>query len=536
MKMTKKNNNPIIFLRTQLFVLMAITTLVSNELYANNITVSNVSLTGQNTTSGINNIANFSYIQFDLNWENSWRTSSGLSNWDAAWVFVKYRKSGTAVWSHATLNTTASNHTAPTGSTISQSDGTGIFIYRSTNGTGTFSLTDVELRWQYAADGLSDTNTVEISVQAIEMVYVPQAAFAAGSGGNEASKFTLTTINTGTATTVPSGTGAKGGEAGGYPTGQTAPSNASWPNGYNAFYCMKYETSQKQYVDFLNKLTRAQQNTRTSTSLASGTTSVTNRYVMCNGSNAGSLGSITMEYRNGIRCDATIHTSNPITFYCDFDGDGTGNESTDGQNIACSFLGWNDVAAYLDWSGLRPMTELEFEKACRGDQTPVANEYAWGSTSITRSTGISNSGLNNETTSTSGANTIYDAGTSLSNGPLRTGSFAGSNTTRAQAGATYYGIMDMSGNVWERTVTIGHADGRSFTGEHGNGAITIAGDANVSNWPGTNAQGIAFRGGVWSFGGDFLRVSDRGAGGHNGGNVDAVRRYYMSGRGVRTAP
>ena len=368
--MTKKHNNLIIYFRTQLFVLMAIATLVSHKLSANNITVSNVSLTGQNTTSGTNNSANFCYVQFDINWENSWRTSSGSSNWDAAWVFVKYRKSGTVLWNHATLNTTASNHTAPTGSTISQSDGTGIFIYRSANGTGTFSLTDLELRWQYAADGLLDSNTVEIAVQAIEMVYVPQGAFAAGGIGQEASKFTLTTINTGTATTAPSGTGAKGGAAGGYPTSQTAPSNATWPNGYNAFYCMKYEISQEQYVDFLNKLTRDQQNERTSTSLGSGTTSVTNRYVMCNGS--------TMQYRNGIRCDATIHTSNPITFYCDFDGDGTGNESTDGQNIACNWLGWSHVAAYLDWSGLRPMTELEFEKACRGDQTPVANEYAWG--------------------------------------------------------------------------------------------------------------------------------------------------------------
>ena len=521
--MTKKHNNLIIYFRTQLFVLMAIATLVSHKLSANNITVSNVSLTGQNTTSGTNNSANFCYVQFDINWENSWRTSSGSSNWDAAWVFVKYRKSGTVLWNHATLNTTASNHTAPTGSTISQSDGTGIFIYRSANGTGTFSLTDLELRWQYAADGLLDSNTVEIAVQGIEMVYVPQGAFAAGSGGSEANKFTLTTINTGTATTAPSGTGAKGGAAGGYPTSQTAPSNATWPNGYNAFYCMKYEISQEQYVDFLNKLTRDQQNERTSTSLGSGTTSVTNRYVMCNGS--------TMQYRNGIRCDATIHTSNPITFYCDFDGDGTGNESTDGQNIACNWLGWSHVAAYLDWSGLRPMTELEFEKACRGDQTPVANEYAWGSTSIAKSTGISNSGLHNETTSTSGANTIYDAG-STSDGPLRTGSFASTATTRVQAGATYYGIMDMSGNVWERTVTIGNVTGRNFTGAHGDGVITSAGAADVSNWPGTNAIGIGFRGGVWSFNDFYLLVSNRSV----ASSTDAVSRYYMSGRGIRTAP
>ncbi len=521
--MIKQKRNTLIYFRTKIFVIMAVVTLLNHELSANNITVSNISLTGQNTTSGINNVANFSFIQFDINWENSWRTSSGSSNWDAAWVFVKYRKSGSVVWNHATLNTTSSNHTAPTGSTISQSDETGIFIYRSTNGTGTFSLTDVELRWQYAADGLLDTNTIEIAVQAIEMVYVPQGAFAAGSGGSEASRFTLTTIDDDDATVTPSKSGALGGEAGGYPTGQTAPSSATWPNGYNAFYCMKYETSQKQYVDFLNKLTRNQQDARTSTSLGSGTTSVTNRYVMCNRS--------TLQYRNGIRCDATIHTSNPITFYCDFDGNGTGNESTDGQNIACNWLGWSHVAAYLDWSGLRPMTELEFEKACRGDQNPVANEYAWGSTSITTSTGISNSGLHNETTSTSGANTVYGRG-SVSDGPLRTGSFASTATTRVQAGATYYGIMDMSGNVWERTVTIGNGTGRNFTGDHGNGVITSAGLADVSNWPGSNAIGIGFRGGVWSFNDFYLLVSNR----QHASSIDAVSQYYMSGRGVRTAP
>jgi hypothetical protein len=38
---------------------------------------------------------------------------------------------------------------------------------------------------------------------------------------------------------------------------------ANWPNGFNAFYCMKYEVSQQGYVDFLNTLTYTQQVTRT---------------------------------------------------------------------------------------------------------------------------------------------------------------------------------------------------------------------------------------------------------------------------------
>ena len=63
-----------------------------------------------------------------------------------------------------------------------------------------------------------------------------------------------------------------------------------------------------------------------------------------------------------------------------------------------------DGAAYADWSGLRPMTELEFEKACRGNQTPVANEFAWGTASITAATGISNDGAADEVDGTAGAN------------------------------------------------------------------------------------------------------------------------------------
>ena len=58
----------------------------------------------------------------------------------------------------------------------------------------------------------------------------------------------------------------------------------------------------------------------------------------------------------------------------------------------------------------------------------------------------------------------------------------------AGAGATYYGIMDMS-EACMRGVTIGNADGKSFTGSHGNGVLNSTGDADASNWPGTSASG-----------------------------------------------
>ena len=155
--------------------------MMATMLSANNINVTNVKLTGQNTTG------QYSLVQFDISWENSWRTSSAPNNWDAAWVFVKYKVSG-GTWNHAMLNLTG--HTAPSGSTITPaSDGTGAFIYRDAIGTGAFSKTGVQLRWNYGANGVADNAVVDIQVFAIEMVYVPTGAFTVGSGGTEAGAF-----------------------------------------------------------------------------------------------------------------------------------------------------------------------------------------------------------------------------------------------------------------------------------------------------------------------------------------------------------
>jgi len=449
---------------------------------ANNIQISNTKLTGQNTAEG------YTLVQFDLSWENSWRTSSAPNNWDAAWVFVKYRitaaNGGDDLWKHARLHNNGHSGGTGTGATIdvglltpgnafdaNTNPGIGIFIYRSANGTGAFSVAGAQLRWNYSANGVADDDLLEIKVFAIEMVYVPQGAFAAGSGGSESSAFTLTTINTANATTAPAGTGGFNGSAqGGYPTGQTAPANASWPNGYSAFYCMKYETTQQQYVDFLNTLTLTQMGYRRASQTG---------------------------YRHDIKiCGVAYCTTNPY--------------------VACNYLSWMDGAAYADWAGLRPMTELEFEKACRGTVAPVADEYAWGTIEITQVTGINNSGAANETAANSGNGLSVHGNHGSVQGPLRVGALATSSTTIRQAsGASYYGIMELSGNLWERAVTVGNDTGRDFTGVHGDGALSTNGNANETAWPGlssgevTDATGSGFRGGHWFTFAAFMRVSER---------------------------
>ena len=61
-----------------LLLLFCLFMLISYSGFTNNITVTNLSLTGQNVTE------HFAMVKFDISWENSWRTSSSPNNWDAA--------------------------------------------------------------------------------------------------------------------------------------------------------------------------------------------------------------------------------------------------------------------------------------------------------------------------------------------------------------------------------------------------------------------------------------------------------------------
>lgn len=482
--------------------------LINSSAFANNITIFNYSLTDRNVTN------HSIMVKFDISWENSWRTSLAPNNWDAAWVFVKYRV-GTGEWQNSWLNNTG--HINPTGSTITTglldptlpfnqttNPGIGAFIYSNTDGTGTFTKRGVQLRWNYGANGLADNAVVDIRVYTIEMVYVPQDNFFIGSGGNETAsfyKYPVTTnpylisgegaITVGTANdNLYYSTGFSSGD-------QLGPIPTAFPKGYKAFYCMKYEISQQAYVDFLNSLTQTQANIRKYTSTS-------NRYAIT--------------------------------------GSTIGNYATNNPFVACNYLSWADLAAYLDWSGLRPMTELEFEKACRGTQATAPNEYAWGTTGIANNPyTLNNSGLSNEyissNYSTTDGNAAFPYTTPLNgdiNGPVRVGIFAGNglNTGRITSGGTYYGIMEMSGNVWERPVTVGNPTGRTFTGANGNGLLTATGEADVSNWPGITGLGACFRGGCWNDNLIHLRVSHRDLAAYD----NDTRIVNSGGRGIRVAP
>ena len=508
--------------------LMVIT--AQSNFFANNISISNISLVN-NSGSG------YSFVKFDVNWQNSWRISNGAANWDAAWVFVKYRvRSGP--WMHAFLDN--SGHFTGSGTASSITPGLlntanpynpntnpamGVFVHRSGNGFGTFTQTGLQIRWNYGANNILDGESVDIKVFAVEMVYVPQGSFNVGDGtttniqghfrnGSTNSPLTISSENALTLGGTANGNLANNNASGMFTTDDfnnttTRTLPAAFPKGFNAFYCMKYEITQQQWIDFFNVLDN---NQKTSRDITGGTYNLT-----------------------GKASDAVINRNN-ISWTS---GDATLNGGTFG-NVACNFLSWMDGAAFADWAALRPMTELEFEKACRGGLTPVANEFAWGTTSITGATGISNSGANNEVASNAGANTVFNNNANVQ-GPLRVGSFATGTSTREQAGASYYGIMNLSDNLWERSVCVGNSTGRNFTGSiHGNGLLTLDGFCDISTWPGyvnnsnkvENDTGIGFRGGAWPATSLLLRVSDR----FYTNLLDPYRSSNRSFRAVRTAP
>lgn len=485
----------------------------SADLMANNLQVKEVQLTGQNVGS------QFTLIQFDISWENSWRYSAGPANWDAAWIFVKFRV-GSGDWQHASINYvdgTATNdgHSEPVGATITTpSDGVGVFLHRANDGSGDVSWENVALRWNYGADGVGNNAYVDVEVFAIEMVYVPQGSYQLGGGtGSEQGKFfegagplNFTTpyeVTSEAPIVVGPGVGqlyyfGLSGEAG----DQGGPIPTQFPKGYDAFYCMKYEVTQAQWVTFFNSLTQTQKTNNDLTDLDH------------RGPNGTDRNEVNWDGSNGA---STEHPSVPITF-----------------------LLWGEILAYMDWAGLRPMTELEFVKACRGPLPTIPEGYAWGTPNLIDSDytydlmdkRTEKEELVNPVSGIGNANWLYSA--LFEDGPYRSGIFAASAKypRREDAGASFFGLMEMTGNVSEMAITIGTPQGRAFRSNHGDGELDTNGEANVSFWPPITGEGGGLFGGSWFSLGESLWINDRRDA--TAGNVGYFNDVGF--RCVRTAP
>ncbi len=398
-------------------------------------------------------------VKFTIAWNNSWRNDK---NFDAAWIFIKYVGTDyqTAAYRHAKVLTSGhrmlSNLQAgsPNPAFEVPNDRIGFFIYPSNNYRGNLRWTiEVALDTAILNEQGFNPNSRLISVYCIEMVHIPQTAFTIGEADTAAawrnySLFLsdekgkpagLWRINS---ESEPIAVGREQGklfynsQVALYHGDQKGNIPPEFPKGFKAFYIMKYETTQGQYCNFLNCISEGG-------TIARANFSGRDYYTF--------RGSIRLENRRYIAAS---------------------------PGRPCNYFSWDDACAYADWAGLRPMTELEFEKACRGPLQPIPHEFPWNTNNKDRLQRIVN--LSDE---------LVWIG-SLKESELN-------DNNRDQFGASYYWVMDLAGSLWERCVTIGDSTGRAFKGTHGDGMLASYGFASNADWPkgSTETAGFGFKGG-----------------------------------------
>ncbi len=511
--------------------------LIPATVYANNLSITNVTWANHDSTNDTID------VQFDISWDNSWRNSI---NYDAVWVYFRYMYTSvddTKACLLKTAGTNPANCSQGTGTPIDivvPSDLKGAFIMRSEPGSGSVSVTSVQLCWDYdVAVGVSDGQLLdEADVSGIEMVYIPTGDFALGDGsGFTESTYALHVADNNDTLISDKVTEDLTCDSNGNDDIDTSPiaidgdggidtdangtiDNADFPTGYNAFYLMKYEVTEGQWVKFFNEQDDAY---KTVLDITSAT---------------------------GKNSDSTVDR-NTIAWT-------SGDATTQREDRAMNWLSWPNLASFCDWSCTRPMTETEYEKASRGATSAFLSEKAFGSATdingILAAEIISGAGEDGtETVSDTDANACYNnitfttghATYDQDDGPVRSGIFAESATNRRSSGASYYGVMELSGNVNEFVVSIGANDGRNFQGTHGDGklskyGVTEWGYADNTDWPGYDGTccvdlgtGTGVRGGAWD---DTsvtrLSVSDRLV----ATNESASRDNSYGGRCARTAP
>lgn len=498
--------------------------LVSNFLWANNLQITNVSR--GTLPSGL--------ITFNISWENSWYVTGKPSNHDAVWIFIKFRPctgSGSVSWSHALLSTTMTDHTLSLGLAFAKpifvndrlgnpgGHNTGCLIRRATIGKGHIVNETVTLKI-VGANGptpWNDNTPYDIKVFGIEMVQIPEGTFVIGDYVSTSNMFRLSSSNS-APVAITEEFPAAGVSVYDPFVGQiTIPQN--FPKGYAEFYCMKYEISMGQYAEFLNTISPSVYAARSPILANHGN----NRFNM---------------YLSGAKV------------------------ITDKPDRACNYISYEDFLTFLDWAALRPMTELEYEKVCKGtDIIFPGGMYAWGTTNAIRADSIrlgAEDGTDTVKDYKANVHAHYrsmncgswgnyyaivggDGGnyTTCHQGPIGCGIFArdSTNKTREETGATFYGVMEMSGNVWELCVSTSDATVRAnYNGIWGDGMPNDAtgrfDTPNWYNWDNASPYGQAIRGGGWTSDINQCRVSDRLYGSWYD-NTNNGRLSSVGGRGVR---
>lgn len=383
------------------------------------------------------------YSVFNLKWSNAWKNDK---NHDAIWIFSKLRPNGSktkhismAQDGHQVINTFKGQ-----GSNLkfkTSKDGVGLYVFPSSEYRGDIEVT-LRVNFDIADFAGVNVRNSSLDIFGIEMVMIPSGGYYLGSPDQsvrplgafynpDETSNGLIKVESENDEFEISPNGNLYYNAREYEGDQKGRIPSSCPKGVDAFYIMKYELLEGQYVNFLNSLEQPEH--------------------------------------------LTIHEEESYNGSIEFN---TGVFSTNYPNRPCPFVSWNDAMAYADWAGLRPMTEFEYTKAARGTVAPKGIDYPWGLDSKEHIQRLPDEN----------GNLIMLNGWDESDL---------SDITKKYFGASYYWVMDLSGSLWERVITVGHEKGRNFKGTHGDGILSEQGNATNKNWPlgDEDHGGIGFRGG-----------------------------------------
>ncbi|WP_235297820.1 hypothetical protein [Portibacter marinus] len=429
-------------MKTKFCFTLFISILFLNTLFSNDLKIQNLAF-DENT----------SILTFDLGWENAWRLGNKFR--DAAYVFAKYKEAG-GQWKHVRLSLIS----APADMETSPHDDMGHLVFMRFDGQGSVKLAQYKFLAQVYDQNQNLINIgqnfpfPDFKVFSVEMVYIPEGPFYWGGyasspnhdffhRGDDQHEGVLITSES---QQINYGSGSNEYRRENSTTGPTIlPQKVK---GYDEFYCMKYEITQQQYADFLNTLTVTQQ------------PGGYNIYPL--------VLNDTPQFRNGI-IDLGITNEGRYEFGCDLNGNGIPGEADDGQNIACNMIQPHRVAAYLDWAGMQPIGDIMLFKICRGPNKPVDDEFAWGSP-------FYNEVLESKLTDigTGSERQLDPQAYPFAEFPVRAGYAATASSNQFFAGATYYGVMEMSGSLGE---TISYASGEVLPGD---GELSVEGEGQFS--------------------------------------------------------
>jgi formylglycine-generating enzyme required for sulfatase activity len=412
---------------------------------ATDITISNIIFQDHHLSSDSGEIS----VTFTVGWENSWNNSK---NHDAAWIFFKFKNHiGDRMMRHGIIKK-ASPKVVEVYSGVKPSiylpeDQTGIMIYPGNVYRGTVSYR-MEVKIDASKlESIEKGKQIFGNVFGIEMVYIPKGEFFVGNKDPDAQKNAAAihdpfskeaylirsedSIMIGTQKNnlwyINNGESEYRGDAKGVLA-------EKFPKGFQSFFIMKYELTDGQYCSFLNTIGPYYSSERAN------------------------IGSILYEKDGGsiYKKDNEYKTNRP--------------------NTPAIFLSIDDHMAFADWAALRPMTELEYEKACRGPKSAILYDFPWGTNTRKKVIRYRNGeGLHFE-------NLLNESMLSDQNLEL--------------FGASFYWVMDLNKSLWERCVTIGNKKGRSFEGSHGDGHLTgYYGNADNKDWPNRLEGGLSYRGG-----------------------------------------